>query len=105
MIEILNQLVFNLFKLLEQAESERNRLRELLVRHSELEKVEKSIVEVRDMFLRISTLVIEQVHLDGTENGPNIFINVYISQNVLFDFVESFNQSNSIFCASSNIEH
>lgn len=48
-------------QLLEQAESERNKLRELLVRHSELEKVERSIVEVRDMFLRISTLVIEQV--------------------------------------------
>lgn len=50
-----------IIQLLEHAESERNRLRELLVRHSELEKVERSIVEVRDMFLRISTLVIEQV--------------------------------------------
>lgn len=49
-------------QLLEQAESERNKLRELLVRHSELEKVERSLIEVRDMFLRISTLVIEQVH-------------------------------------------
>ncbi|XP_055301093.1 syntaxin-4 [Sitodiplosis mosellana] len=46
--------------LLEQAESERNKLRELLVRHSELEKVERSLIEVRDMFLRISALVIEQ---------------------------------------------
>lgn len=51
-------------KLLEQAESERNKLRELLVRHSELEKVERSIVEVRDMFLRISALVIEQVQCE-----------------------------------------
>lgn len=50
------------FQILEQAESERNKLRELLVRHSELEKVERSIVEVRDMFLRIHTLVIEQVY-------------------------------------------
>lgn len=50
-------------KFLEQTESERNKLRELLVRHSELEKVEKSLIEVRDMFLRISALVIEQVKL------------------------------------------
>ncbi|XP_031628587.1 syntaxin-4 [Contarinia nasturtii] len=46
--------------LLEQTETERNKLRELLVRHSELEKVERSLIEVRDMFLRISALVIEQ---------------------------------------------
>lgn len=32
-----------------------------MVRQSELEKVERSIIEVRDMFLRISTLVMEQV--------------------------------------------
>lgn len=57
-------------QLLEQAESERNKLRELLVRHSELEKVERSIVEVRDMFLRISTLVIEQVCFQSTLPGP-----------------------------------
>lgn len=50
-------------QLLEHTESERNKLRELLVRHFELEKLERSIVEVRDMFLRISTLVIEQVRI------------------------------------------
>lgn len=60
-------------QLLEQAESERNKLRELLVRHSELEKVERSIVEVRDMFLRISTLVIEQVFFQFPLSRFNIY--------------------------------
>lgn len=48
-------------KILEEASIERNRLRELMARQMDLEKVERSIVEVRDMFLRISTLVMEQV--------------------------------------------
>lgn len=49
-------------QILEQEANERNRLRQLMVRHSELEKIERSLVEVRDMFLRISTLVMEQVN-------------------------------------------
>lgn len=48
-------------QILQQEANERNKLRELRERHSELEKIERSIVEVRDMFLRISTLVMEQV--------------------------------------------
>lgn len=31
-----------------------------MVRHTELQKIEKSIIEVRDLFIRISTLVMEQ---------------------------------------------
>lgn len=45
---------------------ERNKLRELLDRKTELEKVERSIIEVRDMFIRISALVIDQVSFSPT---------------------------------------
>lgn len=31
-----------------------------MTRHTELQKIEKAIVEVRDLFIRISTLVMEQ---------------------------------------------
>lgn len=31
-----------------------------MTRHSELQKIEKSIIEVRDLFIRISALVMEQ---------------------------------------------
>lgn len=49
------------FQLLENTQRERDRLRELLGRQTELEKIEKSIIEVRDMFIRISALVVDQV--------------------------------------------
>lgn len=31
-----------------------------MTRHTELQKIEKAIIEVRDLFIRISTLVMEQ---------------------------------------------
>lgn len=40
---------------------ERSKLRELYDRNAELEKVERSIMEVRDMFIQIRALVIDQV--------------------------------------------
>lgn len=58
-------------QLLELEATERNKLRELRERHSELEKIERSIVEVRDMFLRISTLVLEQVCISILNNTMN----------------------------------
>lgn len=33
-----------------------------MARHSELEKVERSLIEVRDMFVRISAMVAQQVN-------------------------------------------
>lgn len=48
---------------LDEVDSARNKLRQLLVRESELHRIEQSLVEVRDMFLRISTLVMEQVSI------------------------------------------
>lgn len=56
------------FQILEHEATERNKLRELRERHSELEKIERSITEVRDMFLRISTLVMEQVRRRETKS-------------------------------------
>lgn len=61
-------------KILEETEEARQHLRELLVRQSELTKIERSITEVRDMFLRISTLIMEQVNqliyeFDSVERG------------------------------------
>lgn len=64
---ILNEYTYP--QILQQEANERNKLRELRERHSELEKIERSIVEVRDMFLRISTLVMEQVWYDAIDNS------------------------------------
>lgn len=36
------------------------KLQDIMTRHSELQKIEKAIIEVRDLFIRISTLVMEQ---------------------------------------------
>lgn len=64
---VLNQLLYLLYvsleniQILEETEAARSNLRELLTRHSELEKIERSLTEVRDMFLRISTLIMDQV--------------------------------------------
>ncbi|KAJ6637258.1 Syntaxin-4 [Pseudolycoriella hygida] len=59
---LINSKTTSLFvgNIIEETEHARSHLRDLLVRHSELTKIEKSLTEVRDMFLRISTLVMEQ---------------------------------------------
>lgn len=46
--------------ILEDTEKERNTLRDLYRRHTELEKIENSIKEVHALFIRIQNLVLEQ---------------------------------------------
>lgn len=46
---------------MEETDRARNRLRDLMDRKAELEKIERSLTEVRDMFIRIANLVVEQV--------------------------------------------
>uniref|UniRef100_A0A1L8DB90 Putative snare protein syntaxin 1 n=1 Tax=Nyssomyia neivai TaxID=330878 RepID=A0A1L8DB90_9DIPT len=49
--------------IVQETELARRQLQDITQRQIELEKIEKSLVEVRDMFLRISTLVMEQVFI------------------------------------------
>ncbi|XP_058118083.1 syntaxin-4-like [Anopheles ziemanni] len=46
--------------ILEETERERQKLRDIMTRHGQLEALEKSLVEIRDMFVRISSMVMEQ---------------------------------------------
>lgn len=63
---------FAIQKILEDTKVARQNLRDLLVRHSELTKIEKSLTEVRDMFIRISTLVMEQVIKQNKKKHLNL---------------------------------
>lgn len=88
-------------QILQQEANERNKLRELRERHSELEKIERSIVEVRDMFLRISTLVMEQVWyvaIDSSVESSEL-------NRILVIFVESDDLTRGISCGSGHIEY
>ncbi|KFB39109.1 AGAP001030-PA-like protein [Anopheles sinensis] len=54
--------------ILEETERERQKLRDIMTRHGQLQALEKSLMEIRDMFVRISSLVMEQVDT-GEEGG------------------------------------
>ncbi|XP_067640298.1 syntaxin-4 isoform X2 [Eurosta solidaginis] len=62
--ELIANKTTNLFvgNILEETENERRTLRDLMDRFNELKKLEKSIEDVHALFLRIQTLVMEQVH-------------------------------------------
>jgi t-SNARE complex subunit (syntaxin) len=47
-------------KILEETHICQQQLRDIMARHNELEKLEKSLIEVRDLFVRMATLVFEQ---------------------------------------------
>ncbi|GAB0097338.1 Syntaxin-4 [Sergentomyia squamirostris] len=64
--------------IVQETELARRQLQDITQRQIELEKIEKSLVEVRDMFLRISTLVMEQsariqvIEFHAQQTGINV---------------------------------
>lgn len=70
-------------------------------RKAELQKIERSLTEVRDMFIRIANLVVEQVYnfvLNRVKSPVNT-----ISFNILF--VESINSSGGIPCTAGHVKY
>lgn len=92
---LLNNIII---KILEETEEARQHLRELLVRQNELAKLERSITEVRDMFLRISTLIMEQVCATKLRICRLIDANKYsfVTQSALVQVVEYHAQQASV---------
>lgn len=56
---------FNGFQILQESDGARQVLRELVERYNELQKIEKSLIEVNNMFIQLNALVMEQVRRFG----------------------------------------